>query len=131
MVAWLRISQSVRLYVGCKTNARANSSSKLTQPPVSSQSQIESDFDEMNKVTVSGRDLLKSFLLFILCICVTGLTLSLLERNAELEARMAHNRKSIRNSRRRFFDPESAASAWVCGSDDSPFWGPMYAYAFR
>lgn len=39
---------------------------------------------------------MKSFFLFILCICVTGLTLSLLERNTELEARMAHNRKSIR-----------------------------------
>ena len=50
----------------------------------------------MNKVTMPMKELLKSFGLFILSICVTGVLLSFVEQGVERDDRMAHNRKSIR-----------------------------------
>ena len=49
----------------------------------------------MNKLTISGMELVRSAVLFILCICATGFVMSMLERDAELDARLDHNRKSI------------------------------------
>mmetsp|Transcript_90251 Transcript_90251/g.258044 ORF Transcript_90251/g.258044 Transcript_90251/m.258044 type:complete len:418 (+) Transcript_90251:390-1643(+) len=64
------------------------------------EAEMQAGFDDLNRLTVPAKSLVKMTLTFIVFICLMGMCLSAAERDGELSDKLAHSQNSIELDRR-------------------------------